>query len=308
MINKKSIVILLSTYNGEKYLNQQLNSIWKQNTTAKIQIYFRDDGSNDATLAIIEDWKKRLDIIESIDSRKKNLGPANSFWSLLTTAPKADYYAFCDQDDIWYPNKIESALSKLNLSEDPALFCSNCNVIDSYNQIIDYSYQRTSPLLTMESQLVCGSMQGCSMVFNRLLLTRIKSYNLTCIPMHDIIVILHASIIGKIIYDDTILFGYRMHANNVVAKGKKNFYRKFKSTLNLWINNGKTFPISSIANDLLINHIEYLSKFEIQYLEDLIGSKKNFIKRLHIIFNNKTMSSNKKGLRSFKIRILLGLI
>ena len=74
------IAILMSTYNGEKYLDEQLESIFKQNINAKITLYVRDDGSTDSTIAIIQQWKQKLDIVLY---KEKNLGPAGSFGDYL---------------------------------------------------------------------------------------------------------------------------------------------------------------------------------------------------------------------------------
>lgn len=100
-MRKSEVVILLSIYNGAKFLDKQLESLFKQKTNCNITINYRDDGSTDESINIINLWKDRLSMKECTSSRKCNLGPALSFWELLTTAPEADFYAFCDQDDIW---------------------------------------------------------------------------------------------------------------------------------------------------------------------------------------------------------------
>ena len=93
------IAVLMSTYNGQKYLDEQLMSIADQTFSKMMTLYIRDDGSTDNTLKIIEKWKKKIDIVFF---QGENVGPARSFWKLLMNSEiQADYYAFCDQDDIW---------------------------------------------------------------------------------------------------------------------------------------------------------------------------------------------------------------
>ena len=302
------VVILLSIYNGEKFLNKQLESLFKQKTRCNITIYYRDDGSTDKSMDIIKYWEKRLSIIECPTSRKQNLGPALSFWELINTAPDADFYAFCDQDDIWYENKIEKAVTSICDKKDAVLYCSNCNIIDENGELIKKSYQIQRPILTLEAQLVSGSMQGCAMLFNKKLLNIIKESKISNIPMHDIVIMYIALINGSVIYEHDALFGYRMHSNNVVAKDNNTFSERLKSTYQLWFDAGKKYPIQDMASDLIKNYSNVLKDEDIEYLRLLEKYKRNIIKKIKIITNKKTQSANSKGLRSFKIRILLGIL
>ena len=106
----KKVAVLISTYNGEKYLEEQLNSILNQ-TYKNIEIVIRDDGSKDSTINIIKKYQEKYDNI--ILKEGTNVGFIKSFFQLLAFA-NADYYAFCDQDDSWLENKIELAVRALN--------------------------------------------------------------------------------------------------------------------------------------------------------------------------------------------------
>lgn len=87
------IAILMSTYNGHKYLDKQLKSIAEQTLIKNVTLYIRDDGSTDDTFGIISKWKSEIPIVLY---KEKNAGPAMSFWNLLKkTEISADYYAFC---------------------------------------------------------------------------------------------------------------------------------------------------------------------------------------------------------------------
>ena len=104
-----NICILISTYNGHLYLDEQLESLY-QLEHSKIMIVIRDDGSDDQTQLIIEKWANILDISLT---KGTNVGWRKSFMELIYNSPESDYYAFCDQDDIWLPNKLQVAIQKL---------------------------------------------------------------------------------------------------------------------------------------------------------------------------------------------------
>ena len=300
------IAVLMSTYNGHKYLDKQLKSIAEQTVVNHLTLYIRDDGSKDDTFDIIDKWKNKINIVLY---KEKNAGPAMSFWQLLMKSEvKADYYAFCDQDDIWYENKIDKAVKTIRNKKGPILYCSDCEVINEKDVVIKETYQNKRPVITLESQLVCGSMQGCSMLFNNELKKIIVRYKSTQIPMHDIVIMYIALINGKVIYDKEPLFGYRMHSNNVVAKDNKSILKRLKSTYILWFESGKKYPIEEMVNDLLNNYSTILKYEDIEYLNLFLNYKRNIIKKIKIVFNSKTESSNQKGLRSFRIRVLLGII
>ena len=106
----RSVIVLLSTYNGERYLRQQIDSLLNQKNVS-LRILARDDGSNDATMSILKEYADKHDIFSYYQG--ENCGPAKSFLDLISKAEKADYYALCDQDDIWEINHLEVLLSNI---------------------------------------------------------------------------------------------------------------------------------------------------------------------------------------------------
>lgn len=109
----KTVTVLLSTYNGEKFLEEQLQSLIQQKNV-EVRILVRDDGSTDGTVSILDRWKNdRLLNWYTGD----NVGAGKSFVDLLFKVPQSDYYAFCDQDDVWLPNKLELSLLKMEQCE-----------------------------------------------------------------------------------------------------------------------------------------------------------------------------------------------
>lgn len=137
MVKEKKVIILLSTYNGEKYIEQQINSLLKQ-TYKNINIYVRDDGSKDGTLEILKKYEEKGEIFLI---QGKNIGFINSFMELLKKVEKADYYSFCDQDDVWNEDKIERAVRALEKEDNDKilLYASNYEFYDSNMEFLGKS-------------------------------------------------------------------------------------------------------------------------------------------------------------------------
>lgn len=302
----ETVVIMLSTYNGSKYLNQQLHSIFMQDTECNIVLLVRDDGSSDNTIQILNSWKKKLDIILVEDD--ESLGSAKSFWKLISLAPDADYYSFVDQDDIWNINKITTAISALENNSVPQLWCSNCKLIDEKGELVQEKMHIKPPVLTIVSQIVCGSIQGCSMVFNRAAFDIIKSKSISEIPMHDIVLLTYVLAEGKVIYEDCPMFSYRLHNNNVVAKQGKSPMKKLKTTLSNWFGENSRNSISRYAEEFVQNESDLLTSDVNKLLCALKSSKKRVSQRKWIVNHPLVVTNNKRGLRSFRIRVLLGII
>lgn len=136
--NQKKVTVMVSTYNGEKYIKEQLDSIINQ-SYKNIDIYVRDDGSKDNTLNILKEYSKQKKII--LLESNKNLGYPEAFYEIMRNVKKSDYYAFSDQDDVWYEDKIEKGVKALEESDStkPALFFANYDVCD-----MDLNHIRTS--------------------------------------------------------------------------------------------------------------------------------------------------------------------
>lgn len=300
------VLVMLSIFNGEKYLNKQLESIYEQKTEHTIKLLVRDDGSTDSSLDIINGWRNKLDIEIIYDG--KNLGPARSFMELFSHAEDADYYAFVDQDDKWDECKIQNATRMIGNTNEKVLWFSNCRLIDSNDRIIDNTLHKKKPELNMISQLICGSAQGCAMVFNKPLFNFINNLNNINYFMHDQLVMEYALACGKVIYDETSYFSYRVHSNNVIAKDGKTFYSKIKNTLQIWFGKKYRFKISSFAQELLDNVGYLMDEHVKEYFEQLSNCRNSIISRLYIIRSNLTRSSVVKATRSFKIKVILGII
>ena len=216
------IIILLSTYNGAKFLKEQLDSIYNMDNIKDISILARDDGSNDGTQDILESYAQEKDNFSWFQG--ENLRPAKSFWELLFKAPEADYYSFADQDDVWDKDKLSVAINKLkDLDQSkPALYVSDVRTVDGeLNPISNTMVEKDVPIDYPHS-LIKNICPGCTYVFNKA--TRLKAlkydpikYN---IDIHDWVIYKIANLFGTVVFDDTPHMSYRQHGHNTIGANK----------------------------------------------------------------------------------------
>lgn len=221
----EKIIVLLSTYNGEKYLAQQLTSLLDQKDV-NVEILVRDDASQDATVALLDEWKRK-GFLEWYTS--DNLGPGKSFMHLLKTAQPGNYYAFCDQDDVWIPNKLSMTMEKMKAVEQanpgkPVIVHTDMNIVDEKLDVIHESFWRSSGLRpdvlrTFPYLCTCNSVNGCTILMNSIARELIlEKYVEHDIIIHDVICALTVSYHGGIIdYVDAPTVLYRQHSSNVVG-------------------------------------------------------------------------------------------
>lgn len=213
-MQEKSVLVLLSSYNGEKYIEEQIRSILAQKDV-KVDILVRDDCSSDGTLDIINRYPKHGALTWYTG---KNLGVAHSFMDLVKNAKmNYDFYAFSDQDDVWKDDKLIRAVSTLDKNDisSPQLYCANYKLVDKGLKAI-YNNKIHLTTTSFGSSIVFSNCTGCTMVFNNCLLRMLKKCTPKNIIMHDDWV--HKvclAIGGSVYYDNSEVLLYRQHENNV---------------------------------------------------------------------------------------------
>ena len=276
-----NVCVLMSTYNGEKYLNEQIDSLLNQKGV-KVSIFVRDDGSTDETISILEKYKNDgvLDWYQGA-----NLKSARSFLDLVYNAPQSDYYAFCDQDDYWLPDKLSVAVSCLK-STDPnrsALYCCKTVIVDKELKPIEQNNKYDFIALDMPSVFMFNNAPGCTMVFNRYLLDRVKEYNPSFIGMHDAWIYKVCVVTGnQVIVDKNAHILYRQHENNVLG-GIHDPVATWRRRLKYL----KSAPCarSKIAREVLIGYRNSMSSRDIEILSVVSNYKTNYKYWLKMIFN-----------------------
>lgn len=217
----ESVAILLSAYNGELFIAEQIESIIKQSYT-NWRLYIRDDGSTDDTLRIIEKYCKLDSRITLIIDSNEHRGPKNSFLWLLEQI-NSDYYMFCDQDDVWNENKILYSYNatKEIPKERPALIVTDLVLVDQNIRTLKPSMWRTHKLTKLvfnkDGLLIAPMFPGCTMFFNKIVRDLVIKENFD-FPMHDMKVSFVTKRNNGLIIPVTVpLIYYRQHSNNVIG-------------------------------------------------------------------------------------------
>lgn len=220
--------ILLSTYNGEKYLREQLYSIFSQDST-DFRIIARDDGSDDSTTAILREFETQFsDRMEIIHTDTKKHSAKDNFRELMKHSD-AEYVMLCDQDDFWNSDKISLCIKEMENqpSDIPVLIHTDAAVADENLDIIHESlsdFLGISPeTATLENLLVYNCVTGCTLMMNRALCDIAVNMPDEAV-MHDWWIALCAMVFGKIIYIDKATMLYRQHSSNVVGAQRKNVF------------------------------------------------------------------------------------
>ena len=220
--NNTGVVVLISTYNGEMYLKEQLDSLIHQ--TISCDLIVRDDGSVDSTQAILDDYQKR-NLLEWYSG--PNLRSAKSFLNLLSRASSYDYYAFCDQDDVWDSEKLEIAINSISSFKGPAMYCSDTQLVDSELHSLGRGGNVAEG--TFAESLISNPVTGCTMVFNRALRDLVIQYQPRFIYMHDWwIYRLCMAVDGVFVFDKIPHILYRQHEFNVIGgrDSKRNVFKR----------------------------------------------------------------------------------
>ena len=216
MMTMPNLYILLSTFNGEKYLEELLQSVLSQ-SYSHFQFWIRDDGSIDNTLSILQEYAA-LDNRIVVQSGP-NIGVQSSFHSLLRSLEDArGFYAFCDQDDIWGVQKLEVAMNAITGSARPesTLYFARLSCVDSNNR---YLYDTVLPRTPgIYNALVENSAIGCTCVFGHSLRIDFLRGNPMHMIMHDWWLYLCAASNGDLIYDEVPRIRYREHENTVTPR------------------------------------------------------------------------------------------
>lgn len=295
------IVVLMSTYNGEKFLREQIDSLLAQ--TYPVEIYVRDDGSTDSTQSILDEYRKNK-CLEWYTG--ENLKPAKSFWNLVQTAPQADYYAFCDQDDVWFPDKIERAIKRLTQEENrnrPLLYCSNVTVTDA--DLKPISKMIAGEVYTdFAHSLIYSLAPGCTMVFNAQARNEMIKYDMNkeFEIIHDWLAHKIIAMLGTVIYDHEMTMYYRQHGNNVIGVQKKGcrisqFIKKVKRVLGKYAN-----VRSDNAKSLLNVYYDQIGDGE-KHLLSILANYRNDKKTKKEFLNSTCFRINNKSYLNIAIRL-----
>lgn len=294
------ILVLLSTYNGEKYLEELLRSLYAQKSV-ELKCIIRDDGSTDKTCNIL---KKFCETHPGFTYEcGNNIGVVESFNALTRNELTEEYewFCFCDQDDIWHDKKLIIGLNMLqHLKQNiPLIYCSDLNLVDETGCYIG-KMRDYIPKITPYKACIRNCSAGCTMIFN---VAALRLYRMGIgkrMEMHDYWMHLIGVYLGKIVYDDKAHIDYRQHPNNVVGAKKRSLKKYMKN-----IANGKYGKREAMLSDFLETYSGLLSKRHKSILKHIASISKSRIDRLIVFFDARYRAYKFQDTISFKLRVLI---
>lgn len=216
------ISVCIATYNGEKYIKEQLNSILPQ-LSDDDEIIISDDGSTDTTLSIVKDYDRRIKVVRHNKRKEKFIldYPTHNFENALHYA-KGDIIFLCDQDDVWLPEKVEKMVS--DIQNGYLLSMCDCKICNEKKEILQESYFQTyGTSINILNLITHSRIMGCCMAIHKDLLQYAFPFPQTMVG-HDLWLLLLAAYMGKAHKLDIPLMLYRRHEATVTPTGGKSCY------------------------------------------------------------------------------------
>ncbi|MFW3537913.1 glycosyltransferase [Vagococcus fluvialis] len=275
----RKVAVLLSTYNGERYVEEQISSVMSQKNVM-VDLFIRDDKSTDSTVEILKEKFGSNEHIKILIGTE-NLGYKQGFKYLIDYVneyeKRYDYFSFCDQDDFWEEEKLTRAIQKIEAYSEhkttPISYSSNLKIVDKELNFINYMYSY-SPLPTnLEQFLLNGYAYGCTIILNKDAYNIIKRFDGKKKFAFDFYIPIIVSCYGHNIYDEESYILYRQHESNVIGAN-----RNFKKQLNGALYKYGINYYSDFSRELLLEY------------EDIVQAKKNILEKyskVNLNFKNK---------------------
>ena len=302
IMNTLSCSVLMSTYNGEKYIREQIDSILCQEGV-DVNLYIRDDGSRDKTRIILKEYSGKYNNIHVIEG--ENLGIHKSFAELMKVPDLKGYIAFSDQDDVWDKDKLSSAIHKLNYF--------NAEFYSSASRLVDsnlFDLMRTTAnskeyrhYIIGNNKILTPGVQGCTIVISNSLFKKLTSSPFPDYYGHDTWITIVAFYLCNCYYDICPHMSYRQHDASWTGN-RKNRFAQLKREYHFFMEGMNRY--AKIAKDLLSYYSDDLNEDDQRFLMILAKPNKTIKEKLHLIF---CKNFNKYGFLKnaiFKFEILKG--
>lgn len=303
---KPRVAVLLATYDGAAFLEAQLASLAAQ-AGVDVQVFARDDGSHDETRRILARHGDRWPALANVESGP-NLGPAMSFLKLLADAPEGfDAYAFCDQDDVWLPEKLSRAMAALPAEDgDPALYCSRVMCVDAALNPLGPGPLKADG--SFEHLLFENIAFGATVVMNaaarRLVASRPPASG---IIMHDWWCALVTAALGEVIYDPEPGLLYRQHGGNEIGQASGRLQELARMGRIFLRSPSRFWPVHAQASEFLRLWGEDLEPEKRRWAEALAQSKASLGARLAFAAAGRIRRSTPISAAAARSLIALGL-
>ncbi|MBQ3397035.1 MAG: glycosyltransferase [Synergistaceae bacterium] len=306
-----SVAVIMSTYNGERYLAEQIDSILAQKNV-HVELFIRDDGSKDNTREIISDYVKKYNNIHA--EFGSNMGWIRSFIYALQNAPDFDYYAFSDQDDFWLEEKLITAVNAIQREENeygkniPVICQTNAFITDGNLNVLKQTHTE-GRLATVYSFALREIGRGCCMVLNakvRELSRHMNDSKLFYDKAHDVALAeMTVAVGGRFVIEPAPLMKYRQHGDNSLGAPSSLMKRIKYELIALTDKKGN----ESGFFRLLLQYLNDELTPDARKAYTLItGSPKNWLYRLRILFSPKFRTGDFRATILGKLRVLIGYI
>ncbi len=271
------VTVVLATYNGARFLPEQLRSLACQ-TRRPDRLVLRDDGSSDDSVEVVRRWAESAAMPLQVVTTGQRLGPAQSFLQALKAAAPADIFMLADQDDVWLPLKIESALGFVLWGPEapPMLYASRLVVVDEQLRMTGVTPRPTE--LSFNSAACESVLTGCTMALNSSFRERIVQAIPQHAAMHDWWLYLLATSSATLVFDDTPTVLYRQHAHNVVGAAASGWVRIRERVARFVGPNSRAR--SRQLQEFLDLHGPHLSPPTLSFLHQILSARHSLAARL----------------------------
>lgn len=286
MDEKCRIAVLLSSYNGEQYLREQLDSLLSQ-CDVDVTIVIRDDGSTDKTKDILKEYQQCNTNFYCL--YEINCGAEESFNKLCQYAFRnidADYFAFCDQDDVWEKDKIKKAIKVLKEypENQPNLYFSNLKMVDENLQYLRLMFTDNEVVVNKKMALLQVFTYGCTCVFNKKALADYctAKHNLA---FHDVWMYEVCVFLGNVFYDPQSYILYRQHGRNLSGE-KASGIKKWYLRLNKLRRRDLEHRGEIIAKQLICNFGDRLSREDYKRIITVADYRNSIAQKIRLLCSN----------------------
>ncbi len=301
----KRVLVLLSSYNGQKHIREQIQSIMDQETEYQIDLRIRDDGSTDNTCQIVDEMQLEYpDRIELI--RGERTGYNASFFSLINSAYGYTYYALSDQDDVWLPNKIQAACERLDKENNnsPLLFASTSYLVGDDLKPYGKTRRKLREFSTYNT-IIQNICPGHTQVMNNSLLELVKgNIDTSRIYVYDSWITNMAVLYGKVIFSNDSFAYYRQHNANQLGSGVGYIGQLFTSSKRTKSGDGSRYR-KQIEYFVDMNKEKLSQENMLDELNAFIDAH-SFPKKLKYLFNSKLCRQSKLETFAFYFAVLTG--
>lgn len=296
----KTVTVVMSSYNGAKFIKRQIESIYRQKGV-NVNCFVRDDGSSDDTLYILSELQKKYVNLSFVSG--ENVGWERSFFLALRLAPHADYYAFADQDDVWFDTKIINGINQIVEYAEDEVAMYHCNKVSVTEDFSPLSHQikRLAYPLNKQNAVIQEYAQGCSIIFNNAAKKLIIKREPKETVAHDFWAGLICFLFGHVVYDDNPYFYHVSYGHN--ASGEGHLIKSWKRRLSMFFKSKRVYYLPSL--DLLSDaYVDLLGSDDKKFLQCTVNYKKNVVSKIKLLCSFKFRRASILGTLSLKCAIL----